>query len=94
MRPLTIITGIVLGSAFSIAFGLAVVRLLFFLIGDDQPGVASEHAALHVSIALFSVLTAIAAVSFWALVKNRRWRYGAQAALWLCVVAIGRFYWP
>ena len=94
MRPLTIITGIVLGSAFSITFGLAVVSLIFFILGDEYPRVESESRALVGNLALFMFLTVIAALSFFAMVKNHRLRYACQLLLWASVGVVGVYYWP
>lgn len=94
MRPLTVITGIVLGSAFSIAFGLTVVWVIYLIIGTDTPIIADEYGSLGLSIACFSVLTAVAALSFVAGLK--RWRYAWiwQGLMWLTVILIGRLFWP
>lgn len=94
MRPLTIITGVVLGSSFSIAIGLAVVALIFLIIGIDQPRLAGEFEPLLSSLAIFSVMTAISAASFWSVLKNLAWRWPAQAAMWAGLLLTGYYYWP
>ncbi len=94
MQPLTIITGIVLGSAASISLGLAVVMLIFLILGDDYPRLATEFRPLADSLGLFLVLTVIAAGSFWALLKKRWWRWPAQALMWCGVLLAGAYYWP
>ncbi len=87
-------TGIVLGSAFSIAFGLGVVKLIFWVIGDENPAVFAESASLWHAIALFGLLTAVAGASFVALLKSHRLWWLGQLGMWLVVIGIGRFYWP
>lgn len=94
MKPLTIITGVVLGSAAAITLGLAVVMLIFVLSGLDQPRIRDEFSPLAGSVALFALLTAISAGSFVGLVKQRHWRWWAQAAMWALLVGIGVYYWP
>ena len=94
MKPLTIITGVVLGSAASITLGLAVVILIFVLSGLDQPRIRDEFPPLVSSVALFALLTVVSAASFVALVKHQRWRWWAQALMWALLVAIGLYYWP
>jgi uncharacterized membrane protein len=94
MRPLTIITGIVLGSSASITLGLIVVMLIFVLTGLDQPRISDEFEPLASSVAMFAVLTAFSAASFIGEVKAQAWRWYAQAAMWLTVLAIGTYYWP
>jgi len=94
MQPLTVITGILLGSSFSIAFSLGAVLIIFLVLGDDYPRLASESGALFTSFCLFTVMTVLTAASFYALAKEHRGRWYAQAAMWVVLIAIGRYYWP
>ena len=94
MKPLTIITGVVLGSAASITLGLAVVILIFVLSGLDQPRIRDEFPPLVSSVALFALLTVVSAASFVSIAKHKPWRWWAQAAMWALLVAIGVYYWP
>ena len=94
MQPLTIITGIVLGSAASISLGLAVVMLIFLILGDEYPRLAAEFRPLAGSLGLFLAMTAVAGASFWAQLKRLWWRWPAQATMWAAVFATGWFYWP
>lgn len=94
MRPLTIITGVVLGSSASITLGLAVVMLIFFLSGLDEPRIQEEFEPLLGSVGLFAILTVLSAASFIALLKERSWRWYAQIAMWVALILIARSYWP
>jgi hypothetical protein len=94
MRPLTVLNAIVLGSAAAITFGLTAVLIVFAILQGRHPELAQEFAPLLRSSALFAVLTAIAGASFVGLLKNLRWRWWAQAAMWLTVLTIGALYWP
>ena len=94
MKPLTIITGVVLGSAASITLGLAVVILIFVLSGLDQPRIRDEFPPLVSSVALFALLTAVSAASFVALARQKAWRWWAQLTMWALLGAIGVYYWP
>jgi uncharacterized membrane protein len=94
MRPLTIITGIVLGSCFSIALGLAVVVIIFLILGVDQPRLAGEFEPLLASLAIFVVMTAISAASFLSLLKSLFWRWPAQVLMWTGLLLTGFYYWP
>lgn len=94
MQPLTIITGIVLGSAASISLGLAVVMLIFLILGDDYPRLAAEFDSLVGSLGLFLAMTAVSAASFYAQLKRLWWRWPAQALMWADVFFTGWFYWP
>ena len=94
MRPLTVITGILLGSSFSIAFSLAAVLIVFTVIGVEHPRLNREFGPLLASLSLFTVMTAISAVSFYTLVKHHPARWAAQAVMWAGFVATGFYYWP
>ena len=94
MRPLTVITGILLGSCLSIAFSLAAVLLIFTILGDEYPRLSREFGPLLASLSIFTVLTAITAVSFYALVHNHSARWYAQGLMWASLVATGAWYWP
>lgn len=94
MLPLTVITGIILGSCLSIAFSLAAVLIIFLFLGDDYPRLAHEFGALVASFSLFTAMTAITAASFYALVKHHPARWAAQGLMWSGLAAIGAYYWP
>ncbi len=94
MQPLTVITGILLGSTAAIAAGLTVVLFLFFILVDDHPRLATEFAPLQVSTVIFLVMTAVCAASFLGLVKKAPWRWVAQAGMWLGLVLTVLYYLP
>ncbi len=94
MQPLTIITGIVLGSAGSISLGLAVVMLIFLILGDEYPRLASEFRPLVGSLGLFMAMTVVAGASFYAQLKRLWWRWPAQGLMWADILFTGWFYWP
>lgn len=94
MRPLTVITGIMLGSCLSIGFSLGAVLLIVFILGDDHPRLNREYGPLVMSFAVFTAMTAISAVSFYALLKHHPGRWLAQAAMWVGVSGIAYYYWP
>lgn len=94
MHPLTVVTGILLGSAASIAVGLVVVLFMFFLLSDEHPQVAGEMAALVTNAGLFFAMTVICAASFIGLVKERRWWWLPQVGMWAGVVLLVFYYLP
>lgn len=94
MRPLTVITGILLGSCLSIAFSLAAVLLIFTILGDDYPRLRHEYGPLLSSFSIFTVMTAITAASFYALVKHHPARWLAQGVMWAGLFGVGYYYWP
>lgn len=94
MRPINVITAIILGSCVAITTSLAAVLLIFLILGDDYPRLSYEFRGLVVSFLLFFTMTAISAMSFYALQQRHRWRHAAQAGMWLGLAAVGWFYWP
>ncbi len=94
MRPLTAITLILLGSSFAITFSLAAVTIVFLVLRDDYPRLQQEFDALLSGLGIFLIMTALAALSFYTLVKNHPLRLLAQAGMWLGVLGVGLYYWP
>ena len=94
MRPLTVITGILLGSCLSIAFSLAAVLLIFLILGDEHPRLSREFGPLQASLSIFTLMTAITGASFYTLIRNHALRWYAQGLMWMGLVAVGAWYWP
>lgn len=94
MQPLTVVTGILLGSAAAIAVGLSVVMLIFFLLGGQHPQVTAELGPLAANTLIFLAMTAVCAASFISLVKQRRWWWIPQAGMWAGIVLVVFYYLP
>jgi len=94
MTPLTVITGIVLGTCLSIATSLAAVMLMFLVLGDDCPRLGYEFDGLLSSLGVFLVMTAISALSFYFVLKRHPFRVGAQLVMWLGVGLTVWYYLP
>lgn len=94
MRPLTVLTGFVMGSCVSIAVSLLFVLIVFSLVGDEYPRVRHEFEPLTKSLGIFTAMTAISVGSFYTLLKNHPWRFAAQGLLWAGVFLTGLYYWP
>jgi TctA family transporter len=94
MHPLTVITGIVLGSCLSITLSLAAVLFIFLVLGDEYPRLRDELGALINSLLIFIAMTAISSLSFYSILIRHQWRRGAQILMWLGVAATGSYYWP
>ncbi len=94
MRPLTVLIGIVLGSAASISFGLAAVLVIFFILRGRNPELSAEMPHLLESLAAFAVLTALSAGSFTGEIRRRSWRRWAHAATVACLLGLVWLYWP
>jgi hypothetical protein len=94
MQPLTVVLGIVLGSVFSIAFGLAIVWLIFGLRQAEDSRFAAELPDLALATVLFTLVTVVSAVAFLGALRGAAWRRWAYLVLLLGLAGIGYFYWP
>jgi len=94
VQPLSVLTGILFGSAAAIAFGLAVSVIVSLAVSGESPQLAAELGALWIHTLVFIALTGVCGLGFYGLVKQARWRWFAQGAMWLALAAVTRFYWP
>jgi hypothetical protein len=92
VRPLTVLTGIVLGSAAATTFGLAATMVVFAVLANEHPQFRAELPQLAAYLAAFMGLTALAALGFIGLARQRPWRGWAQAALWVALAALATLY--
>ncbi len=83
-----------MGSAVSIAFGLAAVLFVFLVLSGEHPRLADEYGTLIRSTLLFSVLSAASVVAFLALVRRRWWIWHSQGAIYVSMALIAWYYWP
>ena len=93
MRPLTVLTGIVLGSSAATTFGLGATLIVFLVLSGETPRFREELPLLAVYLAIFVALTAVAALSFIGQARRRPWRRWAQAAMWGALAALAALYW-
>lgn len=94
MGPLGFLTGVVLGSAASIALVLAMVVVIFALSSGSQSAIGAEYPRLLATAGLFAVLAGIAGAAFAGLQRRLPWRWYAQVAMWLALAMLGWYYWP
>jgi peptidoglycan/LPS O-acetylase OafA/YrhL len=94
MRPLGFLTGIVLGSAASIALVLLMVAVVLAFPAGRQAAVEAEYPAVLATAGLFGLLAGAAAAAFVGLQRERPWRWAAQAAMWLALAGIAIYFWP
>jgi hypothetical protein len=93
VRPLTVLTGIVLGSSAATTFGLGATLIVFLVLSDETPRFRDELPLLAGYLAIFASLTALAAVSFMGQARERPWRRWAQAAMWAALLGLAALYW-
>ncbi len=94
MRPLAVINGILFGSCASIAISLAMVVIVFLVLGDEYPRLQHEFRPLIKSMFIFLGMTVLTAGSFYSLVRMRRWRIWSQALMWVGLIATTWYYLP
>jgi hypothetical protein len=94
MRPLAVLIGIVMGSAVSLAVGLALTWVVFQFLPDQGGAWAGEERPLVRAVALFGLLAGVAIASFVGEVRERPWRRLAQSGLVLVLGAAVWVYWP
>lgn len=94
MGPLGFLTGVVLGSAASIAAVLLMVLVIFLAVSSDHPSLLEEYRPLVRAVGLFAVLAIVAGAAFVGLQRRRRWRWAAQGMMWATLAAIAWSYWP
>lgn len=94
MRPLMALTLIILGSCVAISVSLAAVVIVVLVLGDEYPRLQHEFVPLLESLSIFTVMTGLSVLSFYSIVKSRRGRYWAQAAMWCGLMLTGWHYWP
>jgi Ca2+/Na+ antiporter len=94
MRPLTVLIGIILGSAASITFGLGAVLIVFSILAHEHPELIRELPQLLWSFLAFGVLTAVSAGSFLGQAKMRPWRAWSHMATAACLGVVVFLYWP
>jgi hypothetical protein len=93
VRPLTVLTGIVLGSAAATTFGLAATLVVFLVLSGETPQFNEELPLLAGYLAIFVALTALAALSFVGQARERPWRGWAQLAMWGALAGVAALYW-
>ena len=93
MRPLTVLTGIVLGSSAATTFGLGATLIVFLVLSGETPQFRKELPLLSLYLAIFVGLTAVAAASFIGQVRERPWRRWAQLAMWGTLAGLAALYW-
>jgi hypothetical protein len=92
VRPLTVLTGIVLGSSAATTFGLGATLIVFVVLSDETPRFREELPLLAVYLAIFVGLTALAGLSFIGQARERPWRRWAMGAMWGALAVLAAIY--
>ena len=94
MRPIAVLNASVFGSAAAISFGLCGVLVIFLVLKGQYPEMRGEFPSLLKSSAVFLLLSGVSGASLFSALKELRWRWVAQAAMWLMIAGIATLYWP
>ena len=94
MRPLAALLAILTGSAVALASGLLLTWVVILFLPAEQARFAPEHAPLVRAVLVFSAFAAVAAGSFYAEQRERRWRLAAHAATLAMFALTVWLYWP
>jgi hypothetical protein len=94
MRPLVVLLGIVMGSTVSIALGLLMTATVFLLLHGSHSRLVDESRPLMATCLMSVVLAAVAALSFYAELKQHRRRFLAHALLIAALAIAVWSYWP
>jgi uncharacterized membrane protein YfcA len=94
MRPLTALLGILAGSAVALASGLIMTWIVILFLPSHEQEFAPEHAALLRAIAVFTLFSAVSAASFYAELRERRWRRHAHVTTAAMFALAVWLYWP
>jgi FtsH-binding integral membrane protein len=95
MRPLAVLIGIIMGSTFTLFAGLSLTWVTLLFVPKDEAGeLFGEQTTLRIAIAVFGTLSAVAGMSFYAQLRERRWRLAAHMAMTLCLCGAVWLYWP
>ena len=95
MRPLAVLIGIIMGSTFTLFAGLSLTWVTLLFVPKEEAGeLFGEQATLRIAIAVFGTVSAIAAVSFYAQLRERRWRLIAHLATLASLCMALWVYWP
>jgi hypothetical protein len=94
MRPLAVLNAIIFGSAAAITFGLSSVVIVYLILQQRHPELAAELGLLLRSGAVFACLAAVSGISLFGMLKDLRWRWIAQTAMWFAVAGTCAWFWP
>ncbi len=94
MRPLTVLLGILMGSAVSLAVGLLLTWITTLFLPRDAARFAPEQLPLLKAVVVFTLFSAASAGAFYGDLRRRTWRYQAYAATLAMLGVAVWLYWP
>ena len=94
MKPSVVLLGFVLGSSAAISFSLFGVAIVFWVLQPEYPRLDSELEPLLTHLGIFVLLTGVAGLSFYGMLRERKWRRIAVTALGAMLAGVVAYYWP
>ena len=94
MRPLSVLLGIVLGSAVSITVALMLTLVVFLLLPEFSERIGEEFPPLMRALAGSAVLAVVSSVGFYGELRETRWRRLPQTLLAALLLLSGWLLWP
>jgi hypothetical protein len=94
VKPLTVLLGIVLGSAVALAVALAMTGVVFMLLPEYSVRLQGEKPPLLLALAWSWSLALVAGASFIGELRGRAWRRPAQVLLLLLLAVLAWRHWP
>lgn len=94
MRPLSVLLGIVLGSAVSITVALVLTLVVFLMLPEFTDRIGEEFPPLLFTLAGSALIAVVSAFGFYGELRETVWRRVPQVALALLLTFIGWMVWP
>lgn len=94
MRPLSVLLGIVLGSAVSITVALVLTLVVFLMLPEFAERIGEEFPPLLRTLAGSALIAVVSAIGFYGELKETVWRRIPQLVLVLLLGFIGWLVWP
>ena len=94
MRPLSVLLGIVLGSAVSITVALVLTLVVFLMLPEFAERIGEEFPPLLLTLGGSTLIAAVSALGFYGELRETTWRRAQQIALALLLLFIGWWVWP
>jgi uncharacterized protein (DUF486 family) len=94
MRPLSVLIGIVMGSAIALTVSLTMSAIVFLLLPEYYGRLASERLPLLRGLLWSWGLAAVSVTCFVGELRQRRWRFGPEVLLAAMIAALLYTYWP
>jgi hypothetical protein len=94
MRPLSVLIGIVMGSAIAQTVSLTMSAIVYLLLPEYYARLASERLPLVRGLLWSWGLAGVSIVCFIGELRARRWRYGPELVLAAMIAVLLYTYWP